>query len=83
MIEAPVESRVLVTLRTHKAPPPLGGPWTYVTATRPEADRCVRFEVTKPHSRDGPDCEIDSADFQIRLQEGIVMWPMVVAIGNL
>jgi hypothetical protein len=29
-------SRVLVTLRHHKAPPPLGEPWTYVTATRPD-----------------------------------------------
>jgi hypothetical protein len=49
------ESRVLITLSTLKAPPPLGGPWTCVTATRPNCfDRRVLCEVIRPPPRDLP-----------------------------
>jgi len=46
-------SRVFRTLSAPKAPPPLGEPWTCVTATRPNTfDRRALFEVLKPPLRD-------------------------------
>jgi len=56
-LEIPIESvsskGALVTPSEPKAPPPLGEPWTCVTATRPNKfDRRLLFEVSKPPLRD-------------------------------
>ena len=47
------ECRVFVTPSVPRAPPPLGEPWTCVTATRTRClDRRTHSEVTKPPLRD-------------------------------